>query len=90
MLGTNKVFFLRAGRVLQKIIWNDSRQPQQPVVVKVSQGKFLEFRDLLLLERECKRGGTQEAQYTGIEDDDTEESMAVSPLMKKRKQRLVK
>ena len=28
---------------------------------------------------------TQEAQYTGIGDDDTEESVAVSPLMKKRK-----
>ena len=30
-------------------------------------------------------GGTHWAQYTGIGDDDTEESVAVAPLMKKRK-----
>ena len=35
-------------------------------------------------------GKTHEAQYTGIGDDDTEESMAISPLMKKRKRQLVK
>jgi len=35
-------------------------------------------------------GETHEAQYTGIGDDDTEESVAVSPLMKKRKRRQVK
>jgi len=33
------------------------QQPQQPLVVKGSRDEFLEFRDLLLLERECYSGG---------------------------------